>query len=195
MTDEQRTFLSSLIRAYFPLSYDSMKLVVENCLIKDLEKVDFLSKEGKENSHEYFLLDGVISRSILNDDGEYVTIDFYLAGCVLTPHFARTANGKSIFNLQALTSACVTELPVKVLDSLRYSFEDIRNFGLKVVEKELLKTINHEIAHRTLSARERLLNFRRDYPNLENLIPHSIIASYLGVTPVSFSRLRGELAK
>lgn len=195
MDDRQKEILSSIIIDHYSLAGASLKVIIDNCKARNLKKEDYLTKEGKPNSYEYFLLDGIIHRNIFNEDGECITTGFHLSKTVLTPHFARTIKGNSIFNLQALTDTCLAEIPVSVLDSLRYSFEDIRYFGLKVLEKELLKSIHNEISFRAMTAKDRLLAFRNDYPNLENIIPHTIIASYLGITPVSFSRLRNELAK
>jgi hypothetical protein len=70
----------------------------------------------------------------------------------------------------------------------------LRSFGYKVVESELALKTQLEVSLLTLSAKERLLHFRKEYPNVENIIPHTIIAGYLGITSVSFSRSRNELA-
>ena len=190
----QKELLTALLATYAPVKPASLALILDNCTCKKLEKNEHLSLAGKKDAHEYFLLAGVVHRYVFNEEGEVVSTGFYLSKTVLTPHFARTIAGKSIFSLQALTDTLLAEMPVKILDALRYSYDDIRAFGLKVVEQELLKSLSGDIAHRSLSARDRLLAFRKNYPNLENLVPHTLIASYLGVTPVSFSRLRKELA-
>lgn len=195
MTDQQQEMLACIVARYNVLAGSSLKLIQENMVVREIKKDDHVIKEHKQNAHEYFLLDGILQSTITNGDGECITTGFYSGGMVLTPHFARTIKGRSIFSLQALTDVLLTEMPVTVLDSLRYSFNDIKQFGLKVVEQELLKTIQHDIGFRGMSAKQRLISFRNNYPSLENMIPHGIIASYLGVTPVSFSRLRNELAK
>jgi CRP-like cAMP-binding protein len=118
-----------------------------------------------------------------------------MGNAVITPHFARTKNGKSIFSLQALTDILIIEIPVDALDNLRFTNEYYKTFGKKVIEEELSKSIFTDIVFRSNTAKERLLSFRSTYPNLENLIPHNIIASYLGITKVSFSRLRSESTK
>jgi len=92
-----------------------------------------------------------------------------------------------------MTDICIAEIPVTVLDNFRYTNKEFEIFGLKVLQDELSKNILTDIVYRSNNAKERLFLFRKTYPNLENLIPHSIIASYLGITNVSFSRLRNEL--
>jgi CRP-like cAMP-binding protein len=170
-------------------------LFSESCTIKYYTKNDIIFSVDKKNSNEYFLIDGVIHRFNINEDGEKVTTGFYLANSVVTPHFARTIKGKSIFSLQALTEIQIAEIPVTIFDNLRFTNEEFEIFGQKVIEEELSKSILTDIAYRSSNAKQRLLLFRKTYPNLENLIPHNYIASYLGITNVSFSRLRGEFIK
>jgi len=195
MTNPQHDLLTGIITRYHMMTPSSLKLMVENVKVLEINKDDYVLREQKQNACEYFILQGILQVTIVNEEGEDITTGFYSDGMVLTPHFARTIKGKSIYNLQALTPVVLAEMPVAVLDSLRYSFGDIKQFGLKVVEQELLKSIHHDIGFRAMSAKQRLLSFRHNYPALENLIPHTLIASYLGITPVSFSRLRNELAR
>ena len=82
-----------------------------------------------------------------------------------------------------------------VLDKLRTEYAEFREFGQRVLETELSRTFFNEVIYRSYNAKERLLAMREQYPNLENLVPHNVIASYLGITNVSFSRLRNELSK
>jgi CRP-like cAMP-binding protein len=195
MEEHQKDKLSAILTGYSPVRKSSLDLISANCTLIHLEKMEHFSKAGQRDVNEYFILEGIAHRYVMNEEGQSVTTGFYLPESVVTPHFARTIDGKSIFNLQVLLTMVIAKIPVKVLDSFRYSYDDIRSFGQKVVERELLRSLSNEVAHRSMSARARLLLFREQYPNLENRVPHTCIASYLGITPVSFSRLRNELAK
>lgn len=186
--------LSALIK--FGLQSDrTQSLFLDNCIIKFYPKNSIISSADKKNYQEYFLIEGVLHRFNVNEKGENVTTGFYIGNTVLTPHFARTIKSKSIFSLEALTEVKVAEIPVATLDNLRFTNEEYKLFGQKIIEEELSKNIITDIAYRSSNAKERLFLLRQDYPNLENLIPHHIIASYLGITNVSFSRLRKELAR
>ena len=70
---------------------------------------------------------------------------------------------------------------------------DTREFGNMVLKLELQNKVEKEIGHASLTAKDRLLKFREKYPLLENLVPHTTIATYLGITNISLSRLRKEL--
>ena len=187
--------ITSIITNIHSLSQSSYKIILDNCRIHRYVRNQLIATEGKTNLNEYFLLEGVMHRFSTTDEGENITTDFYLPASVVTPHFARTIRAKITFSLQALTVVVVAEISAKNLDDLRNQHKDIRTFGQKVVEAELTRSLHNGIAFRSTSAKERLLSLRKTYPNLENTIPHIVIASFLGITPVSFSRLRNELTK
>jgi CRP-like cAMP-binding protein len=114
---------------------------------------------------------------------------------ILSPHTTRTIKGFSSLNFQALTDAKLAELDASEFESLMVENLEIREFGNTVLRQELGKKVDKEISLASLTAKERLLKFREQYPLLENLIPHNDIATYLGITNISLSRLRRELIR
>lgn len=164
-------------------------------ILMEMPKNTDIFTEGKKNDFEYFLISGIAHRYNTSDKGDLVTTGFYMSKSVITPHFARTNQGKSIFSLQTLTDAVIAEISVKEFDNLRYNIQEFQKFGQRIIETELTRTFFNEITFRSYNAKGRLLTMRKQFPNIENLIPHNIIASYLGITNVSLSRLRNELAK
>lgn len=189
-----RDLLYDLLSHFGIVAPADRQLFTESAKVVTLQKHTDIFTEGKKNSNEYLLVSGVAHRYNISEKGDAITTGFYLSPSVITPHFARTKGGKSLFSLQALTEVVLAEIPVATLDHLRSTHEAFYVFGQRVVEKELSLSLQWEVAFRSAGARERLLALRQWYPNLENKVPHHTIASFLGITPVSFSRLRNELA-
>ncbi|MBB1282840.1 Crp/Fnr family transcriptional regulator [Flavisolibacter sp. BT320] len=175
-------------------SSTSRQLFINKSTFHTQQKLAHIFVEGKQNRSEYVLVSGIAHRYNISSKGGVATTGFYMAGTVITPHFARTKNNRSLYSLQVLTDAVVAEIPVDVLNQLRAENKELYDFGNNVVEKELSLSMLQELHFRSFDAKERLLAMRQQYPNLENLVPHHIIASYLGITHVSFSRLRKELS-
>jgi hypothetical protein len=65
--------------------------------------------------------------------------------------------------------------------------KEIRDFGNSVLQQERKSKIEKENGLVAFTAKERLIEFRNKYKGLENLNPHTDIASYLGVTNISLS--------
>jgi CRP-like cAMP-binding protein len=100
-----------------------------------------------------------------------------------------------VLYFQALTEVKIVSIDAVEFEKLMIDNLEIRNFGNTVLRNELIKKVDKEIGLASLTAKERLINFRNHFPMLENVIPHSDIASYLGITNISLSRLRRDLIK
>ena len=187
--------LDEILNDFGVTSTSSRQLFKDKSTLKEYSKSKDIFVEGKKNDLEYLLVSGVLHRHNISDKGDIVTTGFYMPKSVITPHFARTNKGKNIFTLQTLTDSVIAEIPVEELDNLRFNNKEFHEFGQRIIEKELAQTYFNEVVYRTYNAKERLLALRKNFANLENLIPHNIISSYLGITNVSFSRLRNELSK
>lgn len=182
-----------LINKLLPVSEGSLDLVSDLIVIEVYEKGDVFIDRGKRNNKEYFVYEGVCRSFLLSPEGEEVTISYFLEGSVLSPHKTRTANKISHLNFQALTKLMVASLDADKFEQLMINHIDIREFGNMVLQNELLAKVEKEIGLASLNAKERLILFREKYYFLENLISHVDIASYLGITNITLSRLRKGL--
>jgi CRP-like cAMP-binding protein len=159
-----------------------------------MEKNSLFIEKGKRNHEEYFILDGVCRSFVFTPEGDEITLSFFEKTSVLTPHVARTQNDQSLVNFDSCTPLLVGVFKAEDLLNLMIEDVEIRTFGNNVLQKELISKTRKEIENASLTARDRLIQFRQRHPLLENTVPHTQIASYLGITPISLSRLRKELA-
>jgi len=156
------------------------------------EPGDTFIKKGKRNSKEYFVIEGICRSYLINPEGEEITIAFFSEKSILSPYVTRTENGFSNLNFQALTKTKIAGIDALMFEKLMIENLEIREFGNTVLTNELTQKVNKEIGLASLTAKERLIQFRKQYPLFENLIPHMAIATYLGITNISLSRLRKE---
>jgi CRP-like cAMP-binding protein len=164
--------------------------VVALCKSRTVSKGDTFIQLGKRNEQEYFLLGGIVRSFLTNREGNEVTLSFYEGPAVLSPFLTRTVAGRSILNFQALTVCRLAALDAAAFEKLIEEDVEVRRFANDVLRGELMQKIRKEIGLAAHTAAERLDQFRQQYPALENTIPHPMIASYLGITNVSLSRLR-----
>jgi len=128
----------------------------------------------------------------VNTEGEEITLYFYEDNSIFPPYITRTENGKSLLYCEALTDCTFAKMDAKDFEALMIANLEIREFGNSVLRQELVNKVHKEIRMTSWTAKERLEQFRRDFSMLENRIPHPMIASYLGITNVSLSRLRKQ---
>jgi CRP-like cAMP-binding protein len=162
------------------------------CNEKTYASESIIFKPNQNDRSEYILLNGIVRVFLLNTEGEEITLSFFEENTILPPYVTRTKNGKSLLYGEALTDCTFAKIDAKAFETLMIENIEIREFGNSVMRQELLNKVHKEIRMASWTAKERLLQLRKDFSMLENRIPHPMIASYLGITNVSLSRLRKQ---
>lgn len=178
--------ISEIPTTAFDSLFDQMALLV-------IESGEHLMRAGDENECEYFLLEGMLRIYMVGRNGNETTLGFYIGPCVLTPSIVRTNKAISRVFCVVLGASRIAAFPYASLVALMKSDDSVQKWGDQVLRQELTRRADREWGLAVLSGRERLLEFRDMYPGFEDLIPNHMIASYLGLTPVSLSRLRRQI--
>ncbi|NME70976.1 Crp/Fnr family transcriptional regulator [Flammeovirga aprica] len=187
--------IKKIIDSIHPISANSVKEIESLVELVDIQKNETFIQKDRKNNKEYFLLEGICKSYLINPEGEEITISFFTEKSIISPLNTRTKGDISVLNFQALTDVKLATIDAKEFERMMIDHLDIRNFGNTVLRNELSQKVEKEIGLASLTAKERLLKFRDEFPSLENLIPHTDIASYLGITNISLSRIRGDLAR
>ncbi len=186
--------ISEMINNVFPLSAGTLEKFTSILEPQQFAKGDLLVKEGKRSGKEFIITKGICRSFVLSPSGKEISLSFFLEEQAISPSFIRTNNEISILNVQALTDVEVFCFSTENLMSLMASKVDMRQWGNTVLQRELMLKIEKELSQASMTVQERLIAFRQRYGALENLIAHTHIASYLGITTISLSRLRKRLA-
>jgi CRP-like cAMP-binding protein len=177
------------------LSTRARGAVVALCESRTASKGDTFIELGKRNGQEYLLLGGIVRSYLPDREGNEVTLSFFEGPAVLSPFLTRTVAGRSILNFQALTLCHLAALDASAFEKLIEADVEVRRFANDVLRGELMQKVSKEIGLAMHTAGERLEQFRQQYPAFENTVPHPMIASYLGITNVSLSRLRKKQSR
>ena len=185
--------LNGIIDILYPhLSLSSRNEIIAICEEINVQNGSLIVEKGKRNDHEYFLLEGVVRSFLMNSDGELITLLFFEEASVLSPHVTRTSESRSLINMEALSDCSLARIDAAAFEKLIEVNLEIREFANTILRMELMRKINKEIRLISYTGKQRLSQFRKDYKMLENSVPHGMIASYLGITNVSLSRLRKD---
>ncbi|WP_377512754.1 Crp/Fnr family transcriptional regulator [Octadecabacter sp. R77987] len=159
--------------------------------IEYVEKGRRIATQGEPDPMEHIILDGRAASQISDPEGRAVCVGFQAGPCVVTPNVARTRNGISLVSIDVIADALVAQLDSRALTELMLASEPIRDWANRILQQELARKADREWCLAALGGAERLAWFRKGFPCHEDLFSHYLIASFLGVTPVTLSRLRG----
>lgn len=166
-----------------------------SCLkIKTFKKGQILLNAGDLKSESYFINKGLLRYFSIDEKGKEHIIQFAPEDWMLSDRDTFVFNEPSMFYIDVIED---TEVVVVKKDF----FQDIKNIVPEILELNILmlhnsirfmqKRINMLLS---ATAEERYLDFIKLYPNLTLRVPQWMIASYLGITPESLSRVRKDLA-
>jgi CRP-like cAMP-binding protein len=157
---------------------------------KAIGKHDFLLREGQV-SNEYFFLGAGFMRAFAHDpSGNDVTTGFYASGQIVlecSSFFNRTP---SLENVQALTDCRGWFITHQQLNALFHSRNEFREFGRSILVKGFAGLKGRMLAMITTSAAQRYESLLKESPQIVQHAPLKNIASYLGITDTSLSRIR-----
>lgn len=157
-----------------------------------LNKGAHLTRQEQSQTDEFILLAGCLASTICDQDGKEVCVGFYVGPCVVTPNIARTRNGLSLLSIVATTDARLARVDSDVLSNRMIASEPVRNWANGILREAMSHKVDREWCLAALGGVERLAWFRKEFPIYEDIFPHTLIASFLGVTPVTLSRLRAS---
>ena len=162
---------------------------------KEIKKSDFLLKEGRI-SNEYFFLENGFIRAFANDvEGNDVTTNFYSAGQVVfevSSFFNRTIAKE---NFQAIVDCDGWYITYEQLNNLFHSMHDFRDFGRSILVKGFSSLKIRMLSMITETAEQRYDALLKTNPEIFQHAALKHIASYLGITDTSLSRIRKEYVK
>ena len=182
------TFFTSSPNA---LDKDSAREFAEAWSVEYLEKGRRIATQGEPDLLEHIILDGRATSQITDPEGRAVCVGFHAGPCVVAPNVARTRNGTSLVSIDVIADALVAQMNSRALTELMLESEPIREWANGILQQELAFKADREWCLAALGGADRLAWFRKEFPHFEGLFGHYLIASFLGVTPVTLSRLRG----
>ena len=162
---------------------------------KEIKKNNFLFKEGRV-CDEYFFLENGFIRAFANDiDGNDITTNFYFTSQVVfevSSFFNRTISKE---NFQAIVDCEGWYITYEQLNNLFHSMHEFRDFGRSILVKGFSSLKTRMLSMITETAEQRYDTLLRTNPEIFQQAALKHIASYLGITDTSLSRIRKEYTK
>ncbi|BBM16587.1 cAMP-binding protein [Enterococcus avium] len=159
--------------------------------------VDFSAGElivaaGDEESKLYLLVEGLIRKYYLDYQGNDLTHQFLEAGQVFSSQHI-VFSGQVMCNFEAVEPCRMVCFDYGLVQQLMLEEPLLTHVYIGILEETLRIKLVRETALLTESATERYLKLKAENPTIDQRVNHTHIASYIGVTPVSLSRIRRTL--
>ncbi|MBO0452887.1 Crp/Fnr family transcriptional regulator [Candidatus Enterococcus murrayae] len=153
---------------------------------------DLIVAAGDNQNKLYLLVDGLIRKYYLDYQGNDLTHQFLEAEQVFSTQHV-VFSGQVMCNFEAVEPCRVVCFDYELVQSLMLEEPALTQIYIGMLEETLRIKLVRETALLTESATARYVKLKTEIPNIDQRVNHGHIASYIGVTPVSLSRIRRTL--
>lgn len=175
------------------LNKQQIELIKRKASVIHLKKDEYFSEAGRIPKQVSFILEGIGRFCYYNNKGEEITNYLLDENHFMTDYINFEANIASSEYIQAVTDCKLLVFSKKDWDELTNTIIGWDKIVAKIVQKCLAEKIERRSPLVTEDATTRYLSFIEKFPNMVNRIPLSYLASYLGVTQQSLSRIRKNI--
>lgn len=160
-----------------------------------VHKNEFLLREGEVCKGTYFVEKGLLRMYSIDKNGKEHIIQFAPEKWLISDRSSLHFNEKSDYYIEAVEESNVLLLDAHFFTNINLHFPNTSENNDLLLQKHIRNLQNRVNSLLSDTAEERYLDFIRMYPDILQRVPQWMVASYLGITPESLSRVRKELAR
>lgn len=177
-----------------PISDSSWQAILAEFTFQTYSKGDFFLRQN-ELSHQYLFLEkGIMRSSVVDIQGNEVTLNLYGSRSVVLEPASFFSHVPSQENIEALTDCTGWSITFEKLNFLFHSLHEFRELGRAILIRLLVGNKTRTLTMLTRTAEQRYALLLSQNPEIVQHVPLKYIASYLGITDTSLSRIRKEMA-
>jgi len=158
------------------------------------EKNSFLLEEGKTANHYWFIQSGFARSYVIDTEGNDITTNFFSVGDIVIDWPSFFLRNPTRENIQALSDCVCWQLDFETFQELFHSIRNFREQGRTTLVGSYFALKRHSISMIADQAKDRYLKLLKEKPHIVQNVSLKHIATYLGITDTSLSRIRKEIA-
>jgi len=162
--------------------------------VKQLPARATLLHEGEIAGHLYFVKQGCL-RLWFNKGGKDITVQFFVENQAVSSLESFLRRAQSMFSIESVEPTTVAQIRRNDWDALFLLVPSLKDGLLELIIQRMENYAHLFLSRIKDSPRERYEALARERPDLIQRVPQHYIASYLGITPVSLSRIRNRISK
>ncbi|MBF03095.1 MAG: hypothetical protein CMP76_07345 [Flavobacterium sp.] len=178
-----------------PLTDSEKEFILSKTEVKEYKAKTLLHSAGEICKHSYFVNSGIVRSFNINDHIVEHVLHFACEGWWIGDMYSLLSQKPGNLFIEVLEDAEVVLLSKENQEILYHEIPKLERFFRILMEKSLVAHQERLMDNLSLSAEERFEKFCNRYPSLIQNVPQKQIASYIGVTPEFFSKMKAKLLR
>lgn len=189
---EDSHFLSKVFQSS-SLSKEELEIIIPSFKRVEFQKNNYLLEEGKIANHYWFVESGYLRSFAIDTEGNDISTNFYSAGSIVIDWSSFFLRNPTREYIQCLSDSLCWQLDFETFQHYFHSIRNFREQGRTTLVNSYFSLKQNSISMITDQAKERYLRLLNEQPQIVQNVSLKYIASYLGITDTSLSRIRKEI--
>jgi CRP-like cAMP-binding protein len=186
--------LAKSINEHISLTDEEFNFCKTLFIPKKLRKRQYLLQEGDVCKYTAFVERGLLRTYIIDEKGNEPILQFSAEGWWIADLYSFLTNEPSRFNIEALEECELLLITKSSWDILLQKVPAFERYFRILIQNNLIATQKRLISSFSETAEEKYTKLINNFPGCIQRVPLHMIASYLGITPETLSRIRSQLA-
>lgn len=175
------------------LSLSDLKLIYSIASIKKVNAGEILVREGEVNYYVIIILKGLIRNYVITSKGEERTTLLAKEGMQVAAPESLFSGAPSFEFIETIEPSILIYVDSQKFNKLIKKHPNLLLLKSKNMEKAIVRAIDRVQFFTVLSPEERFIELQNKYPEFIQRVPQKYLASFIGVTTVSFSRIKARV--
>jgi CRP-like cAMP-binding protein len=184
--------LKHVMQSMIDISNVEFDRFCSTCQLKTYNRNDIVNYPETIPNEIYFIKKGLIRVFIIDVKGDQHTIHFAMENQFIADYSNYILMKPGVYTLQALETSELISIPRSAIDWGYKHLKDGNKMGRLIAEFYFMYQDDRINTRYTQTPKERYLLIDSIFPNIHQRVPQHMIASYLGITPIHLSRLKGS---
>lgn len=187
--------LIAALNKHVSLSNAEAGIVITYFRYRRFRKRQYISQEGEVTRYETFIIKGLTRTYEIDTKGQEHVVQFGMEGWWVGDLYSFLSETPGRYNIDCLEDTEVFQITKADLERLYDQVPKTERHFRILLQNAFIAATQRLSATLAQSATERYQAFIKNYPQIEQRVPNHQIASYLGITPQSLSRIRATRTK
>ena len=182
------------VKEHISISEDEFEFCKTLFIPKKLRKRQYLLQEGDVCRYTAFVEKGMLRTFTVDEKGNEPILQFSMEGWWVTDLYSFLTDEPSRYNIEALEDCELLLITRPSWDILLEKVPAFERYFRILIQNNLIATQRRLIGSMTESAEEQYTKLIASFPTCLQRVPQHMIASFLGITPETLSRIRSQMA-
>jgi CRP-like cAMP-binding protein len=185
--------LLEYIKQYVDLTEDEKSMLLSTVKLKKFTKGQFVVQNGEVCKYENFVLSGCLRSFYIDNEGQEHIVMFAVENWWTADLGSFITQKPADLNVQCLENSELIQIHYNDLQKLFLKIPKLERFFRIIIQKAFVAAQKRIVNNFSMEAADRYIQFREQYPGIEQRVPQYMIASYLGITKEFLSKIRNKL--